>query len=225
MTDELEEFLPKEKAQIDDSAFLDPTARIVGNVMVSNNSSLWPGSVLDGKKSKIDVGENSIIMNNATIKGTEDNLVKLGKNSFISPGARIKGSKIGKNVLVGLDAVVMEDAEIGEGSIIGTDTIVPQGMKIPDNSIVRGRPAEIVGEVDQETLEELDEIRDHMFKKRDEYKIMMKRGEEYDIFDTPKRPNEILESKKEELFSDEDQEEIDKKMKKVLSKIDSEDYY
>lgn len=225
MTDELEEFLPKRKGDIDDSVFLDPTARVMGDVLISDNSSLWPGSVLDGEKSEIKVGENSIIMNKAIIESTAEHKVELGKNSFISPGAEIKGSKIGKDVMIGIDAVVMEDVEIGEGSIVGTDTIIPNGMKIPKNSIVRGRPAEIVGDVDEETLEELDEIRDRMFKKRDEYKLMMKRGEEYNVFDTPKRPKQILESKKEELVSDEDKEEMDKKMKKILSKIDSEDYY
>ena len=225
MTDELEDFLPKRKGEVDKSAFLDPTAKIMGDVMLSDDSSLWPGSVLDGEKSKIKVQENSIVMNNATIKSTDEYSVTLGENSFISPGARIKGSNIGKDALVGIDAVVMEGSDVGDGSIIGTDTIVPQGMKVPENSIVRGQPAEVVGEVDEETIEEIDEIRSQMFKKRDEYKIMMNRGKEFKVFDTPKRPKEIIESQKEKLFKDEDQEEMEKKMKKIFSKIDSEDFY
>ncbi len=225
MTDELEDFLPKRKGEVNKSAFLDPTARIVGEVMISKNSSLWPGSVLNGEQSKIEVGEDSIIMNNATIKSTEEHGVTLGDNTFVSPGAKVKGSKVGKNVLVGIDAVVMEGSDIGDGSIIGTDTIVPQGMKVPENSIVKGQPAEIVAEVDEGTTQQIDEIRDKISRKRDEYMIMMKRGQEYNVYDTPKRPREILESKKEELFTGEEQEEMEKKMKKILSKIDSEDYY
>ncbi len=225
MTDELVDLLPKEKTQLDDNAFLDPTARIVGDVMLSDNSSLWPGSVLDGDKSKIEVGKNSIVMNNTIIKSTEDNHVILGENSLISPGAKIEGSKIGKNVLVGMDTVIMENVEVGNGSVIGTDSIVPEGTKIPENSIVRGRPAEVVGEVDEETRERIDKIRDHMFRKRDEYKIMMNRGDRYDVFDTPRRPKEVLESKKEELFSEEDKEEIESRFKKALNEIDSGEHY
>ncbi len=138
MTDELEDFLPKRKGEVDKSAFLDPTAKIMGDVMLSDDSSLWPGSVLDGEKSKIKVQENSIVMNNATIKSTDEYSVTLGENSFISPGARIKGSNIGKDVLVGIDAVVMEGSDVGDGSIIGTDTIVPQGMKVPENPLWMG---------------------------------------------------------------------------------------
>ena len=225
MTDELEDFLPKRKGEVDKSAFLDPTARIVGDVMISDNSSLWPGSVLDGEESKIDVGKNSIIMNDATIKSTEKHEVLIGENSFISPGAKVKGSTVGKNVLVGIDAVILEDTEIGEGSIIGTDTIVPQGMKIPENSIVKGQPAEVVGEVDKEMIQEIDDIRAHMFKKRDEYKIMMKRGEEFKVFDTPKRPKDMLEDQKEKLLRDDKKEDVEKRMKKIFSKLDSEELY
>ena len=225
MTDELEDFLPKRKGEVDKSAFLDPTARIVGDVMIKDNSSLWPGSVLDGEKSKIEIGEDSIIMNNATIKSTEEHGVTLGDKTFVSPGARIRGVTIGKNVLVGIDAVIMEGAEIGEGSIIGTDTIVPQGMKVPENSIVRGQPAEVVGKVDEETIQDIENIRNKMFKKRDEYKIMMDRGKEFKVFDTPKRPKDILESKKKDLLNDEDEDEFEERMKKIFSKIDSEELY
>lgn len=215
MTEELKDLIPnREEQDVDDSVFLDPTARLVGDVMMSSDSSLLPGASIKGDKSEVEVGEKSIIMNDATIESTEREKTILGEESFVSPGARIKGARIGDNALVGLDAVILEGADIGEGSIVGTKSIVPEGMEVPENSLVMGQPAEVVREVSSEEIQEIKDIREHVVRKTEEFKIMKKRGEEFDVFDKPSRPDEMLEEFKEDNMPEDKEEKRDKKRDK-----------
>ncbi len=192
MTKELEDHLPDEKGG-SDSPFLDPAAKIVGDVEIRNKAFLLPGCMVDGDGSEVYVGEGSIIVNHAFVSSTEDKSVFLGKESFVSPGARLEGCSLEEGVLVGMDSVVMEGAEVGKESIVGTNAIVPRGMKIPERKVVLGQPAEIVKDVSEEDLEKIDEIRKDMYGKRKEFQIIEQRGERFGVFETPKRPHDILE--------------------------------
>ncbi|MBS3817840.1 MAG: gamma carbonic anhydrase family protein [Candidatus Thermoplasmatota archaeon] len=206
MTKELEEFLPDED---DDTPFLDPTARVVGDVDIGGNAALFPGCMVEGDEDEVDIGDESIIMNKASIQATEDHPVSLKERSFISHGARLEGCEIGENSLVGLDAVVMEGAEVGKNAIVGTNAIVPEGMEVPDNKLVLGQPAEVVRDVSEEDLDKIDEIRETLTGKRDEFQMIEKRGERFDVFKTPKRPDELL-----------DESEIDREEMKEIPDLE-----
>jgi len=212
MTSELEEFLPDGEEE-EGTAFVDPAARTVGEVMLGSNSFLFPGSMVNGDRSKVEIGEDSILMNRASVESTEKHPTSLGDETFISPGADLRGCSIGKGTMIGIDAVVLEGAEIGEDAIIGTNAVVPEGMKIPDGKLVLGQPAEIVRDVSDEDLQKIDEIRSDLMDRRKEFKMIEKRAERFNVNDTPKRPQEILEENKQEM------EKSDKKKIPDLSDI------
>ncbi len=180
-------------SEIDDSPFVDPTARTVGDVAIGHNASLFPGSIVEADKSKVELGDDSILMNKAFVEGTEGHDTSVGEKAFISAGARLKGCDIGEGAMVGIDAVVLEGAEVGEEAIVGTNAIVPEGMEIPDRKLVLGQPAEIVRDVSDEELEKIDNIRSDLVGKRKEFKIIENRGNRFDVFDTPERPEELKE--------------------------------
>jgi len=206
MTQELEEFLPdSEDPEEKDTAFVDPGARTLGEVMLGSNSFLYPGSMVKAESSKVEIGDNSILMNKTSVESTEEHPTSLGKDSFVGPGADLKGCNVGNGAMVGMDAVVLEGAEIGDNSIVGSNAIVPEGMKIPDGKLVLGQPAEIVRDVSDEELEKIDEIRSDLMEKRREFKMIEKRAERFKVNDIPKRPREILEEKKQE-FSEKEEE-------------------
>ncbi len=194
MTSELEEFLPEgEGSEERGSAFVDPAARTVGDVMLGSNSILLPGSIIKGDKSRVEIGEDSILMNGVSVESTEAHTTDLADRTFVSPGADLKGCTIGKGSMVGIDAVVLEGVEVGENSIVGTNAIVPEGMNIPDGKLVMGQPAEIVRDVSEEELEQINKIRSDMMERRKEFKMIEKRAERFKVNETPKRPREILE--------------------------------
>ncbi len=208
MTRELEEFLPDdEESEKKETAFVDPAARTVGEVMLGANSFLFPGSMVKGDRSKVEIGEDSILMNNSSVESTEQHQTFLGNKTFISPGADLRGCSIGKGTMIGIDAVVLEGADIGKNSIVGTNAIVPKGAKIPDGKVVLGQPAEIVREVSDEDLEKIQDIRSNLMRKRKEFKMIEKRAERFNVNDTPKRPRELLEESKREMAT-QDEEKV-----------------
>jgi len=201
MTRELEEFLPDdEESEKQETAFVDPAARMVGEVMLGSNSFLFPGSMVKGDRSKVEIGDESILMNKALVESTEKHPTALGDKTFISPGAELRGCSIKKGTMIGIDAVVLEGAEVGKNSIVGTNAIVPKGAEIPEGKVVLGQPAEIVRDVSDEDLEKIQEIRSNLMKRRKEFKMIEKRAERFNVNDTPKRPEEILEESKREMI-------------------------
>lgn len=165
--------------------FMDPMARIVGNVVIGNGSTIWPGVTLEGDETKI--GEEVIVMPRAQIG---DNTI-IGDGAFISPDAKLNGCRIGDNSFVGMGAVIGEGVVIGEGSVISHDSIIPDGTKIPANSLVSGTPATVEGTVTDDMMNKISEIRSLLDWKREEVKIMLKRGELFGVDDIPGRPEDI----------------------------------
>lgn len=215
MTRNLKDYLPdRENMNIGESVFLDPTVRMVGDVTIREKANILTGSIIEADKSNVEIGEESVVMDGASIKSTERHELSIGDRSLIGSGAKLEGCKIGENSLVGIDAVVMEDAEIGDNSIVGTNAIVKEGTKVPDNTLVLGQPAEIIRDVSEEELDKINDIRSHVNWKSKEYKTMIERGEEFDAFESPKRPDEIMD---EEINLDdiEERDDIDE-LKKEL---------
>ncbi|MFW6196848.1 MAG: gamma carbonic anhydrase family protein [Thermoplasmatota archaeon] len=218
MTRKLKEYLPnRENMDIGESVFLDPTVRMVGDVTIREKANILTGSIIEADKSDVEIGEESVVMDGASIKSTEGHELTIGDRSLIGSGARLEGCKIGENSLVGIDAVVMEGAEIGDNAIVGTNAIVKEGSKVPDNTLVLGQPAEKIRDVSEEELDKINDIRSHVKWKSQEYKTMIERGEEFETFESPKRPDEIME---EEINLDdvEERDDIDE-LKKELEGI------
>lgn len=214
MNEKLKEHMLGEE---DSSPFVDPAAKTVGEVKLGENSFLFPGSILEGEKSEIEVGEDNIIMNNVSVKATHEHPVEFDEGVFVSAGSRLEGCKIGENTLVGLDAVILEGSKVGKNSIVGTEAVVPEGMEIPDGKLVLGQPAEIVRDVTEEDLDKIKELRSNLMDKRDEFKMIEKRAERFDVRDKPKRPDDLWEerrniSEKEDKEAP-DMEEVTKKLK------------
>jgi carbonic anhydrase/acetyltransferase-like protein (isoleucine patch superfamily) len=142
--------------KIDKSAFVSEAAYVVGDVEIDENSSVWPGAVIRGDFGKIKIGRNTAVEDNCVIhSGSPASPIRdvtLGDEVHIGHGAVINCRRIGNNVLIGMNATILHDAEIGDFCIIGAGCLVGQGMKIPDRSFVVGVPGKIKGEVSPRQL-------------------------------------------------------------------------
>jgi phenylacetic acid degradation protein len=134
------------------SSFVHPQACVTGNVIIGKDVYIGPGAAIRGDWGEIVIKEGCNVQENCTIHMFPGITIVLEENSHIGHGAIIHGAHIGKDVLVGMNAVVMDRANIGEGCIIGALTMVPEGMNIPPRMIVVGSPAKIVKEVSEEML-------------------------------------------------------------------------
>lgn len=173
------------------NCFIDPMARIVGDVFVGQGTALWPGAVVEGGQTR--VGEDVIIMPKAHLGEN----TSIGDRAFIAPGARLEKCTIGEDTFIGMDTIICEGAEVGESSVIAHGTVIPKDMKIPERSIVKGTPGKIEGSVTDETMRKISEVRSKLNWRKEEVKIMLKRGESLGVNDIPKRPDVIFDEFKE----------------------------
>jgi phenylacetic acid degradation protein/carnitine operon protein CaiE len=138
---------------VHESAFIHPNACVTGNVIIGKDVYVGPGAALRGDWGQIIIEDGCNIQENCTIHMFPGTTVLLKKAAHIGHGAIIHGATIGENVLVGMNSVVMDDANVGAGSVIGALCFVPGKMNIPERSVVVGNPAKIVKEVSDEMLE------------------------------------------------------------------------
>jgi phenylacetic acid degradation protein/carnitine operon protein CaiE len=138
---------------VHESAFIHPNACVTGNVIIGKDVYVGPGAALRGDWGQIIIEDGCNIQENCTIHMFPGTTVLLKKAAHIGHGAIIHGATIGENVLVGMNSVVMDDANVGAGSVIGALCFVPAKMNIPERSVVVGNPAKIVKEVSDEMLE------------------------------------------------------------------------
>lgn len=142
------EFIPV----VDASSFVHPQAVVTGNVIIGKNVYVGPGSAIRGDWGGIIIMDGCNVQENCTIHMFPGITVVLHENAHIGHGAIIHGAIIGKNCLIGMNAVIMDEVELGEECIVGALSFVRSGEKIPTRSIMTGNPAKIVKEITDEQL-------------------------------------------------------------------------
>ena len=134
------------------SSFIHPLAAVTGNVIIGKDVYIGPGAAIRGDWGQIIIEDGCNVQENCTIHMFHGVTVRLQKGAHIGHGAIIHGAQIGKNVLVGMNSVLMDHVVVGDHSVIGALTFVPEGMKIPARKIVVGNPAKIVKDVSDEMI-------------------------------------------------------------------------
>lgn len=137
---------------VHESAFVHPQAAVTGNVIIGKDVYVGPGAAIRGDWGAIVIEDGCNVQENCTIHQFPGVTVLLKTGAHIGHGAVIHGATIGKNVLVGMNSVVMDNAEIGDECIIGAMTFIKADEKIPARSLVVGNPARIIKQVSDEMI-------------------------------------------------------------------------
>lgn len=140
------------KPVIHPSSFIHPQAAVTGNVVIGKDVYIGPGCALRGDWGKIVVEDGCNVQENCTIHMFPGVTVLLKESAHIGHGAVIHGATIGRNCLVGMNAVVMDDVVLGDECIVGALSFVRQGENIPSRSLLAGNPARIIKEVSDEMI-------------------------------------------------------------------------
>jgi carbonic anhydrase/acetyltransferase-like protein (isoleucine patch superfamily) len=127
-------------------AFVDRSARVIGDVIIDKGASIWPMSVLRADSAEILIGTNAAILDLAMIEAPETFPVIIEMEALISHRVVIHGARVMSGALVGIGAIILDGAIISSGSIIGAGSVVLPGVRIPPNSLVTGMPGKIVRE-------------------------------------------------------------------------------
>lgn len=159
-----------DKPEVHESVFQAPGSWIIGKVKVREKANIWNGAVIRGDDDRILIGARTTILENAIIEAPLGSPVIIGEDTIISHGAIVHGAKIGKNVLIGIGAIVLDKAEIGDGAIIGSGALVPPKTIINPGQLAIGIPAKPIREVSEEDKEMLSKERERTLSKAEKYK-------------------------------------------------------
>ena len=132
------------RARFPDAAYVDPTARVYGQVAIGAEASLWPYAVIRAEGSHVRIGRCSNLQDHVMVHVGYRTPTVVGDYCSITHRAVLHGCTIGDNCLIGIGATVMEGAVIGENSIIAGQSYVADNTIVPPNSIVMGTPAKVV---------------------------------------------------------------------------------
>lgn len=137
---------------IHESSFIHPQAAVTGNVIIGKDCYIGPGAALRGDWGQIILEDGCNVQENCTIHMFPGVTVLLKEGAHIGHGAIIHGATIGKNCLVGMNAVIMDNVNLGDESIVGALTFIKEEEEIPPRSLVVGNPGKIIKQVSDEML-------------------------------------------------------------------------
>jgi len=130
--------------QIDPSAFVADNATIIGEVTLGARSSVWFGAVLRGDVFHIRIGEDTSIQDNSVIHVTHDQYATVvGSKVTVGHSVTLHGCTVGDQCIVGMGAIILDQAVIGDRCIVGAGALVTPGTKIPAGHLAVGSPARV----------------------------------------------------------------------------------
>ena len=128
-------------------AYLADTARVMGDVRLGRDVSLWYGVVVRGDVAGIAIGEATNVQDGSVLHCDPGYPLTIGKRVTVGHKAMLHGCTIGDGALIGINSVVLNGAKIGAGSLLGAGSLVPEGKEIPPGVLAVGSPAKVVREL------------------------------------------------------------------------------
>ncbi len=127
------------------TAFVAPTAVIIGDVEIGAESSIWFGAVLRGDEAEhgIVVGERTSVQDNCVVHVSARGPTLIGDDCTIGHGAAFESCEIRRGALVGMNAVLLHGVVVGEEALVAAGSVVPAGLQIPRRTLVAGVPATV----------------------------------------------------------------------------------
>lgn len=138
---------------IDESSFIHPQASVTGNVIIGKNVYVGPGAAIRGDWGRIIIEDGCNVQENCVIHMFPGVTVWLKQGTHIGHGAVIHGATIGRNCLIGMNSVIMDNVELGDECIVGALSFIKADEKIERRSLLAGNPAKIIKQVSDEMIE------------------------------------------------------------------------
>lgn len=129
--------------RIHPSAFVHPDAVVIGDVVIGERASVWPGAVLRGDGAGIVVGAETSVQDGSVLHCTATLATVVGARCVIGHLVHLEGCRIHDGALVGSGAVVLHEAEVRSGALVGAHAVVPTGMVVPEAAMALGIPARV----------------------------------------------------------------------------------
>ncbi|RYF66654.1 MAG: gamma carbonic anhydrase family protein [Comamonadaceae bacterium] len=147
--------------QLGSGVYIADSAQVMGNVILGENASVWFGAVLRGDTETLTIGRNSNVQDLSVLHADVGCPLTLGDNVTVGHQVMLHGCTVGDNSLIGIQAVILNNAKIGRNSIVGAGSVVTEGKEFPDNSLIIGSPAKVVRTLDDAAAAKLRQSAEH----------------------------------------------------------------
>ncbi len=137
---------------VHESSFVHPQAAVTGNVIIGKNVYIGPGAAIRGDWGAIIIEDGCNVQENCTLHMFPGTTVLLKENAHIGHGAVIHGATIGRNCLVGMNAVIMDNVVLEDECIVGAMSFIKADEQFPTRSLIAGNPAKIIKQVSDEMI-------------------------------------------------------------------------
>ena len=134
--------------KIHPTAFIAPTAAVMGDVTVGENASLWYHTVVRGDMAPIIIGSDSNIQDGTIVHVDEEVPCTVGRRVAVGHRVVLHGCTVADDCLIGMGSVLLNGVAVGAGSVVAAGAVIPEGMQIPPKSLVMGVPGRIIRSVD-----------------------------------------------------------------------------
>ncbi|HEX2204443.1 MAG TPA: gamma carbonic anhydrase family protein [Longimicrobium sp.] len=142
------------RPRIHPTAFVAPTATVIGNVTVEAEASVWFGAVIRGDEMEheIRVGPRTSIQDNVVLHVSARGPTIIGAGVTVGHGAILESCTVGDGALIGMNAVVLQGATVGEQALVAAGATVGDGAEVPPRCMAAGTPAKVKKELEGESL-------------------------------------------------------------------------
>jgi carbonic anhydrase/acetyltransferase-like protein (isoleucine patch superfamily) len=130
--------------RIASTAFVAPTATVIGDVTIGDEASVWFGAVLRGDVGRIEVGARANVQDNAVLHTTDRIPTVVEEGVTIGHGAVLEGCTVRRGALIGMNAVILHEADVGEDALVAAGSVVTDGTRIPPKTVAAGAPCRVV---------------------------------------------------------------------------------
>lgn len=141
---------------VDPSAFVAPTAVLIGDVVVGPQASIWFGAVLRGDNGPIRIGARTSIQDNAVVHVSEHGGTYIGDDVTVGHAAVMEDCTIEPHALIGSNATLLNGCRIGAGSLIAAGSVVGERAEIPPHMLAAGAPATVKKKIEGEAAHWID---------------------------------------------------------------------
>jgi carbonic anhydrase/acetyltransferase-like protein (isoleucine patch superfamily) len=168
---ELDGMAPK----LEQGAWVADNASVIGQVEMAANASVWYGCVVRGDSDKIRIGRNTNIQDLSVLHADPGVPLTIGDDVTVGHQVMLHGCTIGDGSLIGIQAVVLNNAKIGRNCIVGAGSVVTEGKEFPDNSLIVGAPAKAIRTLDAEAVANFQRIAPHYVENAKRHGTRMKK--------------------------------------------------
>ncbi len=155
------------------AAYIAPSADIVGDVSLGEDSSIWFNVTIRGDIAAVSIGERTNIQDNAVVHVRTGMPTVIGDDVTIGHGAIIHACTIGNHCLIGMGAIVLDQAVLPEYTMVAAGALVPQGRTYPPRSLLMGSPAKMVRELTENEIQDIKENAENYVEEAKSYSLLV----------------------------------------------------